>query len=113
MTSRSILTWSVVHTFMVGETIFVRIFRRPKNDATPCGPGPDDECVAVFATSRERLQRLDPDIHGLGSFSLADLDNAVKVVRVITDVHEGRQTLMSVVDGLRDFLIDERQRLNG
>jgi hypothetical protein len=107
MTASNAFTRSVAHTFTVGEDIFVRIFRYTVTHADAGTIGSHAGHSVVFATSREKLDAMDPETHGFDPLSLVDLLDAAKVASLITDLHEERRSLLCVADRLKEFVIEE------
>jgi len=107
MTASNAFTRTVAHTLRVGEDVFVRIFRYTVAHADAGTIGSHAGHSVVFATSRETLDAMDPETHDFDPLSLVDLADAVRVASVLTDVHEGRNSVLSVADRLNGILIEE------
>lgn len=107
MTASNAFTRSVAHTLRVGESLFVRIFRYTVAHADAGTIGSPAGHSVVFATSLETLDAMNLEMHGFDPLSLVDLADAVQVASVLTDVHEGRDSVLSVADRLKGILIEE------
>lgn len=107
MTASNAFTRTLAHTLRVGEDVFVRIFRYTVAHADAGSIGSHAGHNVLFATSRETLDAMDPDKDGFDPLSLVDLADAVQAASVLTDVHEGRDSVLSVADRLKGILIEE------
>lgn len=107
MTALNAFNRSIAHTLRVGEDVFVRIYRYTVAHGDAGTIGSHAGHSVVFATSRETLDAMNPDTHGFDPIELVDLLDAAKVAGVVTDVHEGRDSLLSLADRLKGFLIEE------
>lgn len=107
MTASNAFTRSVAHTFTVGDDIFVRIYRYTVAHSDAGALGAPAGHSVVFATSREKLDAMDPDTHGFDPLALIDLVDAAKVASVLTDLYEGRRSVFEAAEGLRGVHIEE------
>jgi len=107
MTASDAFTRSVAHTFRVGDDVFVRIYRYTVAHGDAGTIGSHAGHSVVFATSRDSLDAMDPEIHGFDPLSLVDLLDAAKVASLITDLHEERRSLLFVTERLKEFTVEE------